>query len=514
MQSVPSNNLKTLNNYPEFNSTAGINAIQQFILSPANARIYPASVNTNRKKQRYRDKFDGRSGFVVQNARLYYRKPNAGINLEVVYPNEREQKIRGIYNDITKGLGTGLAQFYGQVAMHFLNIKKTDTDAFLRKQGDYVVGRLTKKQINAPIIAKKSNERWGIDLIDMTAYTENNENAPKWILTCVDYYSSKVFARHMPNKTLATIVIKMQDICQSNNTFPRMLQADGEFHAGNPNQANVLKQWCERNSIEFIKTLSYTPTSNGKIERMNREIRKKIRAGFVRNNNNVWATFLDDYIENINNQQTLKTKMTPNQLWVPGYNAAGPGLANPYIEIDDATGRISTNIPRRSDNMTQQQINNIAEAKQYKKAQDMLAQSEKKYGKPKEFSIGDKVRISLYTISNKMREAKKERRINKLAIHWTPEIYRVESKNENREGVRRTSYTVRNEETGIVFMNDQSRAGVRPTPKLFFANELIAQDQIKIVNARPQYSGFNQTSVAPTTTNRALQLNRINRLVV
>ena len=131
--SVASAELRKLNNYPEFKTNAGINSIMVFIQSNNNARIYPNNINTNRKKQRYNEKYNGNSGFVVQNATLFYRKPNLGIDLEVVYPNEKEQKISSIYNDVTKGLGTGLSQFYQQVSMKYLNIKKEDTDTYLRK---------------------------------------------------------------------------------------------------------------------------------------------------------------------------------------------------------------------------------------------------------------------------------------------------------------------------------------------------------------------------------------------
>lgn len=503
--SVASAELRKLNNYPEFKTAAGINAVMVYIQAERHNRPYPRDVDTNRKKQRYDEKFDGRSGFVVQNATLFYRKPGLGIDLEIVYPEQRQQKIRSIYNDATKGLGTGLSQFYQQVSMKYLNIKKADTDTFLRKQGDYVVTRLPKKQINAPIIAKVPNERWGIDLIDMTAYTENNENAPKWILTVVDYYTSKVFARHMPNKTLVTIKSKMEDICQSNNTYPHILQADGEFHAGNPNQANILERWCDEHNIEFIKTLSYTPTSNGKIERMNREIRKKIRAGFVRNNNNIWADHLQDYIENINSQQVARTRATPNGLWVAGYDNNNVNRRNPYLEQNN-NGRIVVNIPRRTDNMTANDIKNIQQARQIKRAQDMLKTSEQKYGKAEEFNVGDKVRISLYTISNKMRELKKERRINKIAVNYSPEVYIVTSRNENRQGVRNTSYTLKNAETGLYRMNQPRRPGGIQTAQRFFANELISTDKIR----GNVYQGFIDTSIRPITVARALQLNKVN----
>lgn len=496
----PSAELRKLNNYPEFRTRVGINEVMRFIQSNENNRVFPNGINSNRLRQRYIQKFWGNSGFVVQNATLFYIKPGLSIRLEVVYPDQRQQKIQSVYDDATRGLGIGLGQFFAQVALTYLNIKKSDTDAFLRKQGDYKITRIVKKSINSPIIAKVPNERWGIDLIDMKAFSGDGANDPKWILSVVDYYSSKAFARHMPNKTLVTIRNMMQEICQANDTYPHILQADNEFHASAPNARNVLQQWCDQNNIEFVRTLSYTPTSNGKIERQNRMIRQKIRAGFARNNNNEWAQHLADYIENINNQQITRTKQIPNTLWVPGYNES---IQNPMIQRN-REGRISINIPRRRDNMTFTQLQNIAQAQQFKRAQDMLAKSKKSFGKPGEFRVGDKVRVSLYVLSNKMREARKDKKTTKISVNWSPEIYIVTNRFESKSGLKNTSYYLKKESTGQQVMNQPRRAGNQAMPQRYFGNELIMADQVQ---ANRQYAGFVQSTIP--TTRRALEINKI-----
>ena len=502
----PSAELRKLNNYPEFKTTPDINAVMRFIQSNDRDRAFPPSINTNRKRERYIEKFGGRSGFVVQNATLFYKKPGLQINLEVVYPDQRQQKIQSIYDDITRGLGVGLGQFFQQVSLKYLNIKKEDTDTFLRKQGDYKVTRTPKKSINAPIIAKVPNERWGIDLIDMRAFSGEDADSPKWILSVVDYYSSKAFARHMPNKTLATIHNKMDEICRANNTYPHILQADNEFHAGNPNQRNILQRWCDDHNIEFVRTLSYTPTSNGRIERMNRSIRTKIRAGFARNNNNEWVQYLDDYIENINNQQIVRTRQIPNTLWVPGYDNQDEAIRGNRMIQTNPQGRITLNIPKRRDNMTANDMRSIAQAQQFKRVQDMLAKSKKQYGKPGEFHVGDKVRISLFTISNKMREARKEKRTTKISVNWSPEIYIITHRHINVQGLKNTSYFVKNAATGVPVTNQPRRPGLSLTPQRFYANELIMADKAQ-QPPNAAYAGFVPSTIP--STRRALEINKV-----
>ena len=72
--------------------------------------------------------------------------------------------------------------------------------------------------------------------------------------------------------------------------------------------------------IEWIKTTPYHPSSNGQVERMNLELRKRIRIGIASNNRNggnnnfEWSAHLQEYCDNINSQKSRRTKFTPNEL--------------------------------------------------------------------------------------------------------------------------------------------------------------------------------------------------------
>ena len=47
--------------------------------------------------------------------------------------------MQEIYDDIRRSLRVGLGSFYHQITLSHLNISKQMTDAFLKKQGDYIV---------------------------------------------------------------------------------------------------------------------------------------------------------------------------------------------------------------------------------------------------------------------------------------------------------------------------------------------------------------------------------------
>ena len=71
--------------------------------------------------------------------------------------------------------------------------------------------------MNKPIIKKVPNERWGVELIDMRSYpTIGNQNR-RYILTCVDYFCGKIWAREITNREnnvlYPTLPNAMNDIC-------------------------------------------------------------------------------------------------------------------------------------------------------------------------------------------------------------------------------------------------------------------------------------------------------------
>jgi hypothetical protein len=74
--------------------------------------------------------------------------------------------------------------------------------------------------------------------------------------------------------------------------------------------------FCNNNNIQQILSSSHHPSANGKVERKNREIRKKIKAGFIRQNSNNWnVSMLRDYTKNINNQVNAKKKIRAIHLY-------------------------------------------------------------------------------------------------------------------------------------------------------------------------------------------------------
>lgn len=401
-------NLKQINAYPEFRTIAGINLVRTAVQN----NMAPGGL-TPTQSARFNQKFLNGDWVVVGvplnkraipghgNPRLKYR-PNPKINLLVAYPDEREIYLNRIWKNRQRGFGVGLQAFYIQVALTHLNIQRKYTDDFLKSKGNYQIQKTPITKVIKTIKTKTVNERWGMDLIDMSVGASH-----RYIFTVVDYFSGYLFTRRLTNRTSQTIVNNLNDIINSNlpdgsgGTTPETLQSD----SGPEFQNGIMNAFTNANGITHIFTTTYNPKSNGKVERKNREVRKKIKAGFIRQNRNYWnANMLRDYTININSQPNLESKLRPLDLYTSGYNPPGA---------------LGTNTPLNNDN-TQAQLNTINRHYQNTRAVRLT------HGALPRFDVGDLVRVHLFALSTDYRRKIKEHTgTNKFAIHWSPVVSRV-----------------------------------------------------------------------------------------
>ena len=108
-------------------------------------------------------------------------------------------------------------------------------DGIQGSKGNYEIQKQPFKKVVRPIISKTPNERWNMDLIDMSVGVIH-----RYILSVVDNFSGFLWTRRLLNRTAQTIVDTLQEIINanypngSNGTYPRLLQSDngGEFSIG------------------------------------------------------------------------------------------------------------------------------------------------------------------------------------------------------------------------------------------------------------------------------------------
>ena len=405
-------NLSSINAYPEFRTDAGIDMVRTAVQT----NTVPANLN-NEQANRFTQKFlngewevsflhhTRRGNANHPNQRLKYVPPstNPPINLLVSYPDERQVFMNRVFSDKRRGYGVGLQSFYHQISLSHLNIQKRYTDDFLRGKGDYQIQKQPVRKINRPIKTRRSNERWGIDMIHMTV-----GNAHRYIFTCVDYFSGYLWTRKTTQVTKEAISDALRDVIQSNmphganGNAPDIIQSDngGEF------VNDLMDDLMDEYDITHIKTTSYHPKANGKVERKNREVRKKIKSIFIRQNQNSWTLGdLRDVTANINSQVTQKSKLRPIDLYQPN----APAAVNP----------LQANVTLQNDN-TRDQLNTINRHYQNARAVGLIDDDAQR------FQVGDLVRIAMYNLSSRYREVIKSKMgINKLAVHYSPAVCRV-----------------------------------------------------------------------------------------
>ncbi len=419
--------LRKINNYPEWNTEEGINSVIQFIQN----QQLPAGLNA-RQRRRFQEKF-GNGNWVVENELLFYRpavvNEPSRLNLVVTRPDDRQAILREIYNQA--GSGNGLNKFYALVASQVLGITRNETNEFLKKQGNYQITRPIQKIVNNPILARSPNERWGADVLNVSRYgltinrqdligvnrfmnqrrignvNFNFQDSYKQILVVVDYFSKKVWAKKLRNETAIVVRNAFAEICNDANTTPHILQIDN----GSAFLAEF-RQFCndQQPRINLVTTTSYSPVSNGLVERMNKEVRKHIKEGLVKHNTLEWVEHLPEYLNNINNSKSGTTGFKPNELWSPGYNPLAPQQLN---------------FNKPNDNSSRQDIIRYVESKLYRTALNQLERRT-----PQVFQLNDIVRIKIPTLKNTAGAEFRRRLKNKIgssynAITYTPTTYKI-----------------------------------------------------------------------------------------
>jgi transposase InsO family protein len=98
------------------------------------------------------------------------------------------------------------------------------------------------------------------------------------ILTIVDYYSKKVWAVPLRHGYTALNNFKaLMSVCEKEQTYPHIIQVDNgaTFKGLFKSSIDLHNKMKPNQKIKLVYTTPYNPTSNGMVERLNREIRKK-----------------------------------------------------------------------------------------------------------------------------------------------------------------------------------------------------------------------------------------------
>ena len=246
-------------------------------------------------------------------------------------------------------------------------------------------------------------------------------------------------------QTAINVTKALKSIVQQTNTFPKMIQADNgtEF-------LNETTEWMKENNIVYIKTLSYTPTSNGLVENKNRRIREVLREMMIRNNSRNWTNSLQIACDNLNSQRNGTTKQTPSSVWRQGHEIRN--------EDKDVVDLHKKRIVR-----------------------------EIKKSTAEKFEVGDKVRVKMGALFSKIRKLIKSDNKKLIVVNYSPDVYTISTilnkdLKDTRDHLRRVvqyenlRYTLKLNGVEVQTERKMNNPDRERKSKRFFASDLIKVD--------------------------------------
>ena len=171
----------------------------------------------------------------------------------VVPAEQKEDTLRKMWEaDDYRVLGRD--RFYNKIALTYAGISKSDVMEFLERCETYQLHKLLpKEKAVKPVIANVPNQRWQVDLVDMSSYSSPANKNMSWLLTAVDIFTKRLRVVPLPNKEGATVAGALERLLHQ--ATPKAIQSDrGSEFISDEFQA-VLKKFGVR---QFLSK-AYTP---------------------------------------------------------------------------------------------------------------------------------------------------------------------------------------------------------------------------------------------------------------
>ena len=227
------------------------------------------------------------------------------------------------------------------------------------------------------------------------------------------------------------------------------------------------------NKIDLIKTLSYSPTSNGLIENYNKQLRKMIREGTIRYNSLNWFNHLNEYTNNHNNHKNTTTKYAPIEIWKKGNDKIDSSnyIVKKDIEYYNIDGKIFKN-----DNT---EITNDPNLKILRASERIKKVAKGNLDKTivEQFNNGYMVRVLMSSLYSKIRAKLKQGKGKLIISKYSPDIYKVveapEPVGEHKEFMKPRYMLLDMDDKFIRTELKLNDLNDKRSAKLFFGSELL-----------------------------------------
>uniref|UniRef100_A0A1Y1N5I8 Integrase catalytic domain-containing protein n=1 Tax=Photinus pyralis TaxID=7054 RepID=A0A1Y1N5I8_PHOPY len=184
-----------------------------------------------------------------------------------------------------------------------------DVKAWLQKQEAYTVHKPVKRKFQRnKYIVNNMFELWQADLCDMRSLAKNNRGY-NYILTVIDVFSKKAWARPLKQKTANSIIEAFSSIFEECDNTPENIQTD----KGKEFVAASVQQFFKKYNINYYVT--HNPDVKACIiERLNRTLKTKMHRYFTYKNTFKYVDVLQDLVSAYNKSYHSSIKMAPDDV--------------------------------------------------------------------------------------------------------------------------------------------------------------------------------------------------------
>jgi hypothetical protein len=381
------------------NEQEAINELRKYLTT----NTYPARFPDVDQRKRYDNKF---KKFKMEGTNIVYQP----LKLKVIDKNKVQTTLKSEFT--TNGLGKGIVAMYKHIQTKYIGIRRDDVKDFMSQNVQYQLAKPKRHRVNKPILASEVGELFSIDLIDMSLMKKNAQGY-QYIFSCIDVFSRYVFLEAIKTKTAMATRAALQNIIERGDVQPRSILLDNgtEFKG-------LFKRYCEDNDIKLRNTRTHTPQANGIVERLNKEVRKVLKAIHVKDQTLIWHSKLEEVETAKNTTYHGSIKTTPQTVWD----------AKDVAEVEAIDDNISKT------NVNQQTLDNLET-----RAEKAVAKFEET-----EFKKGDIVRIAMNVVYSDMRKLIKAGKTKQIVVWYVPRLFRIRSViNKARDHLERKQYTLK-----------------------------------------------------------------------
>ena len=239
---------------------------------------------------------------------------------QLVVPENHRQNILKSYHAEPWGGHHGVTRTYEKISFRFFWFNMfQDVVNFIGNCLDCNTGkthhRKQRTKLQRNIIPKRPFDVWGIDVVG--PFTESM-SGNKWIVVFVDHYSRWVEAFATKNHNADTVVdLLINEICSRYGT-PRKILTD----RGSEFLSSFARSIYKTLNVVKLNTTAYHPQSNGKVERMNKNVVQRLKM-YVNEDHTDWDQFLPRVLWGIRADYNEATGFSPfkilygKEMWLP-----------------------------------------------------------------------------------------------------------------------------------------------------------------------------------------------------